>query len=482
MKRAFLLILLLIAAACGGNATNTPQPTTQPQSDQATPQPEVTRQIEVTAEVTAEPDPNATSEIDSTTEEAPLETATPEAEAAATEETETVRSPAEYCDAALPVSDPATREYPQAENVLENGVDYRAIFCTEAGPIYVDLLEEYAPQTVNNFVFLAENDYYNNTTFHRVLANFMAQGGDPTASGSGGPGYRFNDEFLGFLNFNRPGWLAMANSGANTNGSQFFITTAPAQHLTMRHTVFGEVLEGQENANALRLRDPNNAADTATPGAALNTVLIITEPETVETTYTVQEPMNSAEIVREFEAFRDNLPQILPPAEQFTFDYSTEPINQADVIASVPESIRDRYSEYLSQYEHQYRFTSTLDNTPCALDEVPVMSMGVKLDAFASRQNAKAAAVDEFLRELATAEGMQNSESLVGASPMFTQTVQACNVEAVKGRAWFWRGGYVLTVEATVPSTQAANLAGTLQVVLNIFDIGLANIFQRTLR
>ena len=117
--------------------------------------------------------------------------------------------------------------FQEAETVLEPDVDYRAIFCTTAGTVYVDLYESLTPMTVNNFVFLAQQGYYDNTTFHRVIPDFMVQGGDPTATGSGGPGYQFGDEPVGFLTFDRPGLLAMANAGPGTNGSQFFITTVP---------------------------------------------------------------------------------------------------------------------------------------------------------------------------------------------------------------------------------------------------------------
>ena len=99
-------------------------------------------------------------------------------------------TPEEICAAAVPAEEPATREYDAPEDVLEPGLDYRAIFCTETGPVYVDLFETLTPVTVNNFVFLAQSGYYNNTTFHRVLEEFMAQGGDPTATGGGGPGYQ----------------------------------------------------------------------------------------------------------------------------------------------------------------------------------------------------------------------------------------------------------------------------------------------------
>ena len=118
------------------------------------------------------------------------------------------------------------------------------------------------PSTASSF--FREQGYYNNTTFHRVIQDFMAQGGDPTATGTGGPGYSFDDEFVGFLNFDRPGWLAMANSGANTNGSQFFITTVPYPSLNYNYTIFGEVLEGQENVANIRLRDPDTATEPGT--------------------------------------------------------------------------------------------------------------------------------------------------------------------------------------------------------------------------
>ena len=122
------------------------------------------------------------------------------------------QTPTELCEQAVPAEGPATREFSTADWVLEEGVDYRAVLCTDAGPVYVDLFEAFTPITVNNFVFLAQNGYYNNTTFHRVIQDFMVQGGDPTGTGTGGPGYQFEDEFVGFLNFDRPGWLAMANA------------------------------------------------------------------------------------------------------------------------------------------------------------------------------------------------------------------------------------------------------------------------------
>lgn len=149
---------------------------------------------------------------------------------------------------------------------------YYATFKTEQGDIKVQLFADRAPVTVNNFVFLAREGFYNNTTFHRVLDGFMAQGGDPTGTGAGGPGYRFQDEFDPSLTFDRAGLLAMANSGPGTNGSQFFITFAPTDWLNGRHTIFGEVVEGAEVLDKLTRRDPNTNPTFA--GDLLYTVLI----------------------------------------------------------------------------------------------------------------------------------------------------------------------------------------------------------------
>jgi len=139
--------------------------------------------------------------------------------------------------------------------------DYTAVIETEKGNIAVDLFEDQTPVTVNNFVFLAREGYYDNTTFHRVLENFMAQGGDPTGTGTGGPGYRFEDEIVPELTFDQPGLLAMANAGPGTNGSQFFITFVPTPHLNGAHTIFGRVTSGLEVAEGLTRRDPNANPD-----------------------------------------------------------------------------------------------------------------------------------------------------------------------------------------------------------------------------
>lgn len=157
------------------------------------------------------------------------------------------------------------------EMTIDPNVEYHAVFKTEKGDMRVKLFAEEAPVTVNNFVFLARDGFYNDTHFHRVLKDFMAQGGDPTNTGAGGPGYQFQDETLASLQFDRAGLLAMANAGPNTNGSQFFITFAETPWLNGNHTIFGEVVDGMDVLFSLSLRDPR-AADS--PGDLLKTVEI----------------------------------------------------------------------------------------------------------------------------------------------------------------------------------------------------------------
>lgn len=155
---------------------------------------------------------------------------------------------------------------------IDTAKAYEAIIKTERGDMRFELFDDQAPVTVNNFVFLAREGYYNNTTFHRVLPNFMAQGGDPTGTGTGGPGYQFEDEFDPTLRFDRRGLLAMANAGPATNGSQFFITFGPTQNLNDAHTIFGELVEGDEVLSSIRLRDPNRDPE---PGDEILSVEIV---------------------------------------------------------------------------------------------------------------------------------------------------------------------------------------------------------------
>ncbi len=134
---------------------------------------------------------------------------------------------------------------------IDESKTYTATVKTNHGDIAIELFASKAPVTVNNFVFLSNEKYYDGVVFHRVLQNFMIQGGDPTGTGRGGPGYNFQDEFDPNLGFDNKGILAMANAGPGTNGSQFFITVAPTPHLKGLHTIFGTVTSGQDIADEI---------------------------------------------------------------------------------------------------------------------------------------------------------------------------------------------------------------------------------------
>jgi len=171
---------------------------------------------------------------------------------------------------------------------IDQSKEYTAIFDTQAGNFEIILYDDKVPYTVENFINLTKSGYYDKTTFHRVLPNFMAQGGDPSATGSGNPGYRFADEFDVDLRHDSEGILSMANSGVNSNGSQFFITFAPLPFLdafdennnlkncpnmsVSCHAVFGKVIKGMDVVKKIRLRDPNT---DPLPGTIINSVKII---------------------------------------------------------------------------------------------------------------------------------------------------------------------------------------------------------------
>lgn len=155
--------------------------------------------------------------------------------------------------------------------VIDTGKRYTATISTDNGDMTVELFADKAPRTVNNFVFLARDGYYDGVTFHRVIKGFMAQGGDPTGTGRGGPGYQFEDEFHPALRHDGPGILSMANAGPNTNGSQFFITYAATPHLDDRHAVFGRLIEGMDVFESIPERDPMRAT---TPGLAMSSVTV----------------------------------------------------------------------------------------------------------------------------------------------------------------------------------------------------------------
>lgn len=196
--------------------------------------------------------------------------------------------PAGYT-AVQPLSDKPVREFSAAPaRELQEGADYYALFDTSRGQVLIDLLEKDVPVTVNNFVYLARNGFYDGTRFHRVIDGFMAQGGDPQsvdeakkeAWGSGGPGYQFADEIRQNLTFNEPNLLAMANSGPGTNGSQFFITFGPTEFLNGRHTIFGKVADGAaqpvlDSLTRTAASDPATGAENPIEGAVPDKLLSV---------------------------------------------------------------------------------------------------------------------------------------------------------------------------------------------------------------
>jgi cyclophilin family peptidyl-prolyl cis-trans isomerase len=154
---------------------------------------------------------------------------------------------------------------------LDTSKQYSATFRTQRGQFSVELFADDAPLTVENFINLARAGFYDGTTFHRVIPGFMAQGGDPTGTGRGGPGYQFGDEFSPRRRHDAAGVLSMANAGPGTNGSQFFITFGPTPHLDDRHTVFGRVTDGMDVVRSIRERDPGRDRE---PGDAIESIEI----------------------------------------------------------------------------------------------------------------------------------------------------------------------------------------------------------------
>lgn len=150
------------------------------------------------------------------------------------------------------------------EEKMDLNFDLKAIIKTDKGDINITLKPEVAPVTVANFVNLAKRGYYDGLKFHRVIEDFMIQGGDPTGTGMGGPGYNFRDEFVEGVVFDKPGYLAMANAGPNTNGSQFFITHVPTEWLNYKHSIFGEVVS----------EDDQKVVDAIAQGDLMNNVVI----------------------------------------------------------------------------------------------------------------------------------------------------------------------------------------------------------------
>lgn len=393
------------------------------------------------------------------------------------------QTPAEICAAAAPAADPATRNFTASEEVLEADVDYRAIFCTGAGPIYVDLFEDYAPVTVNSFVFLANQGFYNNTMFHRVIQNFMAQGGDPEGTGAGGPGYQFKDEFVGFLYFDKPNLLAMANANrpeqgiVGTNGSQFFITTVPTPHLDYRHTIFGEVLEGQENVTNIEIRDPSTASS---PGTALQTVIIITDPSTVTTTYQAPASLTQDEVEAAFASVPQAMAEYIP-AELMSFDAANSGLTTTEnVVAAASTDIQTDLADFLSRYNHQYRVSNTLLNTNCDLQSLPFTSMSYSIDSFATTEDAIAALADEDLSRITLANGFAGSaasDALNGAN-VYTTSARACDNDVTTSLFYLQRGHLLAAVQVSLPANFPGSADFILEQVALIYERILSNVIR----
>jgi len=156
--------------------------------------------------------------------------------------------------------------YNQPEQVIDPEKEYIATIETEKGDIVIELYPDTAPVNVNSFVFLTQQDWYDEVTFHRVLPDFVAQAGDPTGTGIGFPGYRCGDEVTAERTFDQPGVVSLANSGPNTNGSQFFITFSPTPNLNANFTIIGQVIEGLDVAESLSPRDPQQGDPNLPPG------------------------------------------------------------------------------------------------------------------------------------------------------------------------------------------------------------------------
>ncbi len=382
------------------------------------------------------------------------------------------RTPQEHCDAAAPA--PLTMmRFEGAEEVLDPALDYRAIFCTSAGAIYVDLYEALTPITVNNFVFLAGQGYYDSTTFHRVIPDFMAQGGDPTGTGSGGPGYRFQDEPVGFLKFDRPGMLAMANAGPGTNGGQFFITTAPTPHLNTKHTIFGDVLHGQAVVEAIRERDPSTATEA---GETLRTALIITDPAQVETEPAEIADATKEEVAAAFEAFAQSLPPSLPLDDDLSGFFSTEAL-----AATVAPELKAGFADFAAEYGHRYRQRMQVLNGACD-DSIFFSSLGYWVDVFEDAASPRAAANADFMRRwLESYDYAPDAQS----PAVYLRAAQTCDgAEGAHLLSLAARGRYLATLDVLVARSllQQASASAILDSLSLQIEGALASIFQGELR
>lgn len=380
-------------------------------------------------------------------------------------------TPGELCAAATPAETPDVLTFAAAEDVLTEGVDYLAVFCTTAGPILIDLFEAQTPVTVNSFVFLARVGYYNNTNFHRVIAGFMAQGGDPTNTGGGGPGYQFEDEIVDGLIFDRPGLLAMANAGEDTNGSQFFITTAPADWLNGKHTIFGEVLAGQGNVERIRLRDPQQALE---PGTLLETVVIVEGAENVAVVEETLTPAGRPEAEAALEQVNAYIPIQLdrlgaPFGEtlsaSFAYDAAASGIFDTAGLIETVEGVQMDAQTYYSAHNHAYSLRAIYTNPDCNLATFPIPGFSYQLDAYATAEDAAAALADGALADLLAAQGFSPYTEIELPYTVYTRTQQDCGTDMVAARAYLQQGRFV-TMQEVIVTAENAEIAAFLPEAL----------------
>lgn len=364
---------------------------------------------------------------------------------------EGARTPEQICaEATENIVEPETREYEQAEDVLEEDVDYWAVLCTAQGPITIDLFEEVAPLAVNSFVFLAREGYFNNTTFHRVLPGFMAQGGDPTGTGTGGPGYQFADETDNDLVFDRPGLLAMANAGPNTNGSQFFITYTQTPWLNGLHTIFGQVYSGQAFTELLTPRNPEQMP--AYEGDALQTVVILEGAESIDAV------ADTAPTLDEWGTILQRLIADLigPPFTQDEAQSGTQTLEER--IAYWGEVGGDTLAEYMSEYLATNDFmgaamiTMVIAECPADPAELPFWGLRFEVSDYGNEENATAVGGDAERAAQLVESGVFETETV--ATMINGRILRApvdeheCGDQGVWHRLEVPYGRYLLAVEA----------------------------------
>ncbi|HEX3053313.1 MAG TPA: peptidylprolyl isomerase [Aggregatilineaceae bacterium] len=364
------------------------------------------------------------------------------------------QTPQEIC-ASADKSEPETREFGQAEDVLQDGVDYWAVLCTEAGPIYVDLYEAESPITVNSFVFLAQNRFFNNITFHRVLPGFMAQGGDPTGTGSGGPGYEFVNESAESLLFDRAGRLAMANSGPDTNGSQFFITYGSTPHLDGGYTIFGQVFSGQDTAELLTPRDPDQAPQFE--GAKLDTVVIVEDPATVNATPDAAPTIEHLQALLDL-VLVDNLTQdTYSLVEDFSHPYDLE--QEATSWADNSEDLVTFMRDYLTQkgFVGTAAVLMKVDECPATAEENPIWAIGFQVSDYGAADAGQAVVFDNARSDALVNAGAfekYEDDAEVGGR-LYSLPVAAdewCGEGGVYYRYELPVGRYILTFDAVINS------------------------------